>query len=1528
MKKILSSKKFIIWFTTAVALLGVFVAAISTTAWFQLDSQNPELSLVSGSSDININSVTGYKKDQGINASGDYYTKSEITPYDLTTNTALANSKVSTNNTASDTNYDIPEDGVGYYLVVPSSTGSYKYHDASVHKFTEYNEGSLGYIDSVALYHAKPFRIRHYSMSGSVTTSEQLKITDTNQLTNAPAGTTVPSGDVQIGSSNSTDANYKVWIDFSNLSTIKLGFEYDSAIQAQGQNNPSSLNEGDGFKYNNVKKTINVDGDKYPNRVVIVLDAWAGAYNAYITLGSTTVSGSSTSGTPYSSYGGFYANFDNPSDTTKLKIDFKKYEDNAEWTCFPWNGTWDGDDKNLVNLGGVTITKGNVYKYHCGDWKYNHDANHYKVFESGNSFEYVDSLVQTVQISTDGGTDYTSMEHNSGNEWKYTLTTSTDSQSLKFKLNDTVQGSLVRKTTGESDFNKNNCTVSGNTATITYGTTASITVYYDISSKEVWVDQVFKLKVGSNYFLLLKQSDKQYKASYYGTKGNEVAICNSGNSNTVSFNLDGGDYNNVKLESSVKKLQKTVLNSAPMNAFYNNQGNSDTRPDVPTSSSTLWMEGNKNYRVGYRYGDSGNFTYTDMSYDESTGKYKASGLALTYKATNAKLNFQINQANINGTNAVAISKDTGTGNTTDQDYYVYNNVSGVSGSIASVTYGGTVDVYYDTSNGKIIVTPVYSVKITASGTLKQATGSGDLRTATRTASNLTASEGDLVYVYVNNLTAYSYTAAPAENNVDNNITSGGAIKSLGRTASASVDVKVYVRTTSSGSRTIYVTGFVDFVYYLTVTHANSTTNGYSMTEVNSQMKAASVPVVKGDKLTFEKNFTSVSATAENAARNNVENNNGITIICDGTVDVYLKNYTTTPVVWVTGFKTTFYFYNSDPSVSSSQRYYVIFTGGDKGAVQMSQDNDDSRLHYYQYEASDGTHMSISTNSNGSGTCSSSVNIANLSFETRPYATYTTTGTGTGKSLDWYTNGPQTGSDNYYVYGGYSKAYAWSSASEDGNNPTKAYMKFKGLHFPGFDMTPVISGSLYVVSGINPTIYDKLIFNNGSNQTSNLDTANNSGGVYFQGNNWGTLKNNTVYGRALIHRIHNNVEQPTVEMSIGDSGITSSNYFVYEHGIQASHGDYLWVEVTNIVNGNATGNKKICTERTENNIKYYDPGQNGIYYNYDDKREFVDCTGSNPSRPYLTIIQTQDEGDHKGIQVNIGNGNSARFNFYITKLGKLAIVMVPDLGNGFYMMDNSKTSKQEGFIGAIKMETINATNAVFNNYYASGNETFYISSYLDAVETLHYVDAAHSTGITVIQREIDGVNQNVAFSLTTQGYYDIQVSNGKVVVTAPNQDNDCQLNYLDVTGINDELTASANQTYIKGQNTSFVIKVDFTCKNSNDFQLASSLVVNNISNSHLGVSYYVTTTNVANPYLFMRDEEATNTDSTTTRYVLSNSSSVSNINTGFGTNKNDTTTHYYAYILIDYKYSNTLKANLPTTSDLVISFKIATSRKAS
>ena len=72
MKKIFKSRKVMIWASAAVSLMGVLVAAISTYAWFQIESQPLANTMVTASPNISIDNenVYGYKVNPVLGTNG------------------------------------------------------------------------------------------------------------------------------------------------------------------------------------------------------------------------------------------------------------------------------------------------------------------------------------------------------------------------------------------------------------------------------------------------------------------------------------------------------------------------------------------------------------------------------------------------------------------------------------------------------------------------------------------------------------------------------------------------------------------------------------------------------------------------------------------------------------------------------------------------------------------------------------------------------------------------------------------------------------------------------------------------------------------------------------------------------------------------------------------------------------------------------------------------------------------------------------------------------------------------------------------------------------------------------------------------------------------------------------------------------------------------------------------------------------------------------------------------------------------
>ena len=235
----MNKNKLVIFMSTFVSMLAVFVGAISTLAWFQINQQDPQATLVSGSSNMSIqnDNVKGYKIEPPLGANG-------FKDYSVTNVESAAGSTITVDNSNQaglDTDYDVPSEGVGYYLVQQTPGGLYRYKydnngdgtkETYATKFQLYqntnNSATRAYIPSLTISANQWIRIRYYTFSNHTTVHKQIRVHDSygNGVTTQIDST---SGDIKVV----TAGTYRVWLDYtdenwdSNSSTTEctLGFE-------------------------------------------------------------------------------------------------------------------------------------------------------------------------------------------------------------------------------------------------------------------------------------------------------------------------------------------------------------------------------------------------------------------------------------------------------------------------------------------------------------------------------------------------------------------------------------------------------------------------------------------------------------------------------------------------------------------------------------------------------------------------------------------------------------------------------------------------------------------------------------------------------------------------------------------------------------------------------------------------------------------------------------------------------------------------------------------------------------------------------------------------------------------------------------------------------------------------------------------------------------------------------------------------------------------------------------------------------
>lgn len=126
----MSKNKLWLKLSTALSLFSVLVVGVSTLAWFQLDSQNPQAKMVTGSDNMEIDNenVVGYKINTPLGETGfrDYAADK------VENMTGEVLSIDNGNKAEADTDYDLPSEGVGFYLVRRNPSGTFRYKYGAV----------------------------------------------------------------------------------------------------------------------------------------------------------------------------------------------------------------------------------------------------------------------------------------------------------------------------------------------------------------------------------------------------------------------------------------------------------------------------------------------------------------------------------------------------------------------------------------------------------------------------------------------------------------------------------------------------------------------------------------------------------------------------------------------------------------------------------------------------------------------------------------------------------------------------------------------------------------------------------------------------------------------------------------------------------------------------------------------------------------------------------------------------------------------------------------------------------------------------------------------------------------------------------------------------------------------------------------------------------------------------------------------------------------------------------------------------
>ena len=444
----------------------------------------------------------------------------------------------------------------------------------------------------------------------------------------------------------------------------------------------------------------------------------------------------------------------------------------------------------------------------------------------------------------------------------------------------------------------------------------------------------------------------------------------------------------------------------------------------------------------------------------------------------------------------------------------------------------------------------------------------------------------------------------------------------------------------------------------------------------------------------------------------------------------------------------------------------------------------------------------------------------------------------------------------------------------------------GVGFPGTAMNVIIPGSLYSVS-VNASSYNSVIFTNSSGSSQTVDisfTSGNNEGVWAASgtSNSGLTgsfltKKSINIGTATI-QYYSSGWQDGPSMQIG--GLASGeNLFIYELGYRFAAGTETRVKVTVNSDQAAEG--------------YYGVGT--YYYgftNYISSKPVYISEGNNSDTGSANSATSAPAVTTKGVLLNNGNtggldeGN-ARYNFYITTDYELSIAMVPNLGNGIYIMEYDEDLGTNNFINSIKMTSSSSYSASYSGFYVDASEAdykFFVRSYIDAVDTMFTVLVDNT------EDDVASIDDGVV-TITATDYYNISVSSGKIIVEDYEVNDFFALNPLDTS-------SCSEPSDIKAQKTSLVLQVDFTCANP----YASIISLDARTQlSYIGCSFYVSSSELSDPYNTMRTDHYSLTSISTYTSVADRS------NTPIPANSS---AEYHAYILIDYVPGSNLNNDYP------------------
>ena len=1327
----LKSKK-LLWLSSGVALLGVFVASIATAAWFQIDSQPLQTSLVSSSPNITIDNdnIYGYKIKQNIGSNG-------FIDYDADTVAKIHGSQIAGTNIHQDDediNFDVPSGGIGYYIIKQNPGGTYKYtYNSTAYswKFSEYSGSSRSYTNSISLSAGDNLIVKKYTFEANKTVNKQVDINSTYG-----ADSSTESNSIVIG----TAGTYKAWFDSANGT---IGFE-DVGTPISGKNLRS---------HHNIKRTISIESGKmYFICPTSVFSGWGSVTNyvARFNTGDVNMTYDSNNASYYCEI---------PSAATGVYFRFK--EGNVQWQA-------DGGSKGSSVAYSISYSTGKILTVSSVGYLENWDStNKHAKLTAALSTEINNSTTKTVYLYDPNAT--LSSKDGSVLPYAYAFKNDTyvdENASWPGKAMTRIRDYYysINVPTSLTSIIFTNSAGSIQTANLTTPTGTSCAYDYSAST---WYNPAATTATTYTYYLY--DPDNYYEGAGY-----------------------------VK--------------------YWSNKYNiSGTGPVAMTSTGTTRL-----------------FSVTINVYFDHLLFCKTS----SYGTQTADL--EIPQTN---------------------KYYVLT--SGTAGSwknLSTVSGSRTIRLY--DPNGWLGATPkIYAFETSVS---HYPTKNADWPGVAMTQSN-TRADGHLYTITI----PTTYTKIMFANSDGSVQTADGGMTPDGS--------KYYVLTSKSNN-------IVSGHWYTALASEDTYTYYFYDNRVSGRWTAPYAYAWASSGVTNDADNYSIypyqaaawpgiamtQATAK-ATADGIEPEYTWSITVSQSYDKIIFNKGVGASSSTPGDQT------NDLTTTGHNGQYCILNGQTDGKWNVQWNNNIYGITLKASYFIGGAQSSFDPTDLGS---ENSVGLVNYTPKLSPVTNITKADAANGivyyfsrVGTTWYTDpdcaaghaysaGPLTGSITLYAkynvdVSNYKDIYIDTVNTGWGDS---VYI-FNGggteKYFGGYKVAPNlyrvtlpsswnfrVSKNDHVTGDTNGNWWSvQITVNSYTTGTYGVVTANGDSNQNFSVKSLKT----TSYGTAKIQKYNGSswVDISGGTMEIGDG---TSNYFVFEHGLQIPVNTKIRVVVTNGSPSSLTG--------TYDYSKYLIP--------------------DGTTTPYVV----NDGGDIKTANYT---GN-ARFNFYITSEAtpKLTIAMVPDLGNGYYIMDYNSTYGTNNFISETKMSSSNKTRAVYDGYYATAGKQVFIKSYLDAVDVLYTTLSASSSAYASIS--------NGVITITSAGYYSITVDNGTITISSYSIDDDFKLNKLDIS-------KNTSKELIWKQKTSIVLEIPFTCDN----KYASTISINpdfgNLSH-FVGASLYVTDAahKLADPYTTLR---GSNSSTRSTYYnSLSNAATITDSNS-FVIPANSGSTVFYAYILIDY-----------------------------